>query len=126
MAHDPEPLPASAPPERSSAGPAPRGWIEELLDVVAAVRRRRYEEARQAGARWLVECYDIWDFQSGDADGGVYFQSCADESAVDAIVAGVAGDPWNRVAGVYDLGRPLEAQRGGIPPDDWRARRARA
>jgi hypothetical protein len=93
-----------------------------LLRVSAERRRARYEEARQAGARWLVECYDHWEFPRGEEGVDFFFETCTTESEVDALVARFADDPWNRVAGIYDVSQPLNGQKGGVPPDAWLTR----
>ncbi|HZS33335.1 MAG TPA: hypothetical protein VFC42_08150, partial [Methylomirabilota bacterium] len=74
-------------------------------------------------ARWLVECYDRWEFPRGEEGADLWFETCATDAEVDALVARFAGDPWNTVAGIYDLAPPLEGQGGGLSPEAWRARR---
>jgi hypothetical protein len=122
MAHDPEPHSSSGLPEDPTAAPAPRGWLERMLQVVGDRRREQQEEARRAGARWLVECYDTWEFPRGEEGVDFYFETCESDSEVDALVVRFA-DGWNRVAGIYDVSRPLAEQGEGLSPDAWRARR---
>jgi ADP-ribose pyrophosphatase YjhB (NUDIX family) len=122
MTHDPDIRPPSEPLTDSGAGSVPGGWLEHVLQVSAECRRARYEEARRAGARWLVECFDTWEFPRGEEGVDFYFETCESDSEVDAPVTRFA-DGWDRVAGIYDVSRPLDEQRGGLSPDAWRARR---
>lgn len=123
MTHDPDPRSTAGPSSNLSPERVPTGWLEQLEQRVAERRRERYEQARQAGARWLVECYDHWEFPRGEEGADLFFDICPTESEVDALVARFADDPWNRVAGIYDVGQPLDRQGGGLSPDAWRARR---
>lgn len=97
----------------------PGGWLAHAFEVVQEQRRQRDQEARDAGARWLIEGSDLWDFQRGDEDAGVFFHRCATEAEVDALLNHYAADEWNKVVGIYDLAKPLEPQRGGIEPTLW-------
>ncbi len=118
--------PTTEPPTPGAPGEperAPGGWLEAMIQRVDERRRERFEEARQAGARWLVECYDRWEFPRGEEGADLFFEICATDAEVDALVARFAGEPWNEVAGIYDLARPLAAQRGGLSPEAWGARR---
>jgi hypothetical protein len=125
MTHDPDAL-ANPPAARAPATDGSRGWLEQMAQRVAERRRARYEEARQAGARWLVECYDRWEFPRGEEGADLFFDTCATESEVDVLVAGFADDPWNVVAGIYDVREPLDGQGGGLSPAAWRARGGRS
>jgi len=88
--------------------------------------QRRFADAPGRGARWLCNCRDLWD--AGDRDGGEYFVECADEAAVDRVVADCPEDSrWKRLMGIFDLGRPLHEQPVmGISRAQWIARRAGA
>jgi hypothetical protein len=96
----------------------------EPFDMLAAVRRnrerleQRFAAAAANGQRWLVECRDLGD--AFDADAGVYFVECADDAAVDQVVARCTDDnSYDRVLGIYDLRRPLGEQGGGLPRSAW-------
>src|SRR4051812_8002789 len=79
----------------------------------------RFEEARLAGAAWLVECRDLYD--AFDADAGVYFQPCVSESEVDELVARSQGKSAERVLAIYSLSHPVNTQGVGLKPDEWLA-----
>lgn len=123
MTHDPDPRSNPARSGDPSTERVSSGWLEQMEQRVAERRRERYEEALQAGARWLVECYDCWEFPRGEEGADLFFDVCTTDSEVDALLARFAGDPWNRVAGIYDGSQPLDPQRGGLSPDAWQARR---
>jgi hypothetical protein len=123
MAHDPDPRSDAAPSGDPSPERVPTGWLEQLQQRVSERRLERYEEARQAGARWLVECYDRWEFPRGEEGADLFFDLGTTELEVDALVARFANDRWNWVAGIYDVNQPLGPQGGGLSADAWQARR---
>ena len=89
------------------------------LSINAGRRAARYAEGREAGARWMVEAVDLWDWE--DDDGGVYFVHCADEAEVDRFCeASARPSSVDRVVGIYSLDEPLEAQGPGIAVEAWR------
>jgi hypothetical protein len=67
------------------------GTQGEPFDLLAAVRRnrerleQRFAAARQRGQRWLAECRDLGD--AYDSAAGVYFVECADDLALEQVVA---------------------------------------
>lgn len=100
--------------------------MEESFDMLRAVqlnrvrREQRFAEAQQGNNTWLVECRDLGD--AFDKDAGVYFVPCPDEAAVDELVARCSDDnPYDRLLGIFHLGRPLDAQAGGITRAQWLA-----
>lgn len=98
----------------------PGGWLDRALPHAPwAGRHRAFAAAQAQGARWLVEGYDIWDFQSGDEDRGVCFRLFGTDAEVGTFVRQCATDEWYGLAGIYDLGKPLDEQRGGISSDAW-------
>ena len=93
-------------------------WIEDALRLNDQRRKVRYAELRAEGARWMLECRDLWDAE--DDDGGVYFSGCANGVEVNAAIAGM--DPSSdRLMGVYDLTRPLDEQGPGLTVQQWLA-----
>ena len=80
-------------------------------------RRRGFAEGKSAGARWMIECCDVWDLTSGDEDFGVLFSLAHDEEEVDGLVAKYADDQYNDVIGIFDLALPLADQKS-IRPED--------
>ncbi len=100
--------------------PEAQGWLSHAIEINAARRVKRFADGRAQGAAWMIECRDMWDAM--DEDAGVYFVFCDDESAVDRIVAQMTDDnPNNRVLGIYDLARSLEAQGPGLTRSEWLA-----
>jgi hypothetical protein len=48
-----------------------KSWVENGLGEVFRARRNAFEKAHRTGARWLIECRDLWDFANMDEDAGV-------------------------------------------------------
>jgi hypothetical protein len=97
---------------------------EKPFDLLAAVRRnrerleQRFASARERGQRWLAECRDLGD--AFDEAAGVYFVECPDDAALERVVVRCAEDnPYDRLLGIFDLSRPLEAQGGGLTRAQW-------
>lgn len=96
-------------------------WMEEALRLNNARRAVRYGETKAEGQAYLVERRDLYD--AFDRDAGVYFVGCADEAAVDAVIAHArspegGNDP---ILGIYSLRAPLDGQGPGLTPAAWRA-----
>lgn len=81
-------------------------------------RRRGFAEGRAAGARWMIECCDVWDLTSGDEDFGAFYFLAHDEQEVDDLIARYADDQHNDVIGIFDLTIPLADQKS-IRPEHW-------
>jgi hypothetical protein len=94
-------------------------WPDSLLETIWKRRQEMYKEGHEKDARWLVECRDLWDFNKGDTDGGIFFQLAFAESEVDAILERYEHDEFNKVDGIFDLSRSLQSCHD-IPPDDWK------
>ena len=102
------------------------GEFPSIPEMVAANRQRLEEVvvgARASGAKWVVECRDMWDAQ--DSDGGIYFAVCKTDREVDRVAARCTGShPDNRLLGVFDVAHAPEDQWPGLKLDEWQARRA--
>ena len=95
----------------------------DLAAVVENNRNRLAEkltDAHAAGARWVVECRDMWAARDGGA--GVYFVVCKTSRQVDRIVSRCRGGaPDTRLLGVFEVSQPLDAQWPGLTLEQWRA-----
>ncbi len=94
-------------------------WCDSLLKTIWKRRQEMYKEGHEKGARWLVECRDLWDFNKGDADGGIFFHLASSESEVDAILGRYEHNEYNTVDGIFDLKYSLQSCHD-IPPEDWK------
>ena len=81
-------------------------------------RRRGFAEGRAAGARWMIECCDVWDLTSGDEDFGAFFSLAHGEREVDDLIASYADNQYDDVIGIFDLSVPLADQKS-IRPEHW-------
>jgi len=95
-----------------------KSWVETGLSAVFAARHDAHEEGRRKGARWLIECRDLWDFAKMDEDAGVYHLFAGTEGEVDALISEYAGDEYNKIDGIFDLTLSLDDYLD-IRPDDW-------
>jgi hypothetical protein len=100
--------------------------MEKSFDMLRAVQvnssrlAQRFAEARQGNSAWLVECRDLGD--AFDEDAGVYFVPCPDEAAVAELVAKCSDDnPYDKLLGIFNLHKPLDAQGGGVTRTQWLA-----
>jgi hypothetical protein len=94
--------------------------------VPQALAARRRAEAFRRGtalrATYVLECRDLGDPEA--EDGGLFFAFLRTEAEVDAAVAELGeSHPYERLLGVFDLGRPLAEQGSGLTRDEWLARR---
>lgn len=48
----------------------------------------RMQAAREAGARYMLVCYDTWDSRGGDGDSGYYYPRFATAEEVLAFLVG--------------------------------------
>ncbi len=81
-------------------------------------RRRGFAEGKAAGARWMIECCDVWDLTSGDEDFGAFFSFAHGEREVDDLIASYADNQYDDVIGIFDLSVPLADQKS-IRPEHW-------
>jgi len=81
---------------------------------VAAERRlTHFAQGQAQGARWMLECRDMWDAM--EEDGGVYFQIVNTTQEARQQVGDILGKPNDvRVLGVYDLTMELTSQGPGL------------
>src|SRR5437870_2298449 len=81
----------------------------------------RFAEAAAEGYRWLAECRDLSD--AFDSDAGVFYVKCADDEAVDQVVARCPEIPVSSYSevllGVFDLRRPFNEQIPGLKRSEW-------
>lgn len=94
-------------------------WFESLYRHLWKRREEMYKEGHEKGARWLLECRDLWDFNKRDDDGGIFFHLAFGESEVDAILHEYKDDEYNKVDGIFDLNCPLESYCD-IHPEEWK------
>ena len=86
-------------------------------------RQERYEQGRQLGSLWMLECRDAGNLL--EDDDGNYFQLCSDrDQAVEALRLIVARPREVRLVGIYDLTVPLETQGVGWTLEEF-CRRSR-
>lgn len=94
--------------------------LVRAIRLNAKRRVEKYAEFKKAGAKWMMECRDLWD--SEDEDAGVYFVDCASENVVRRRAREM--DPMSdRILGIYDLSKPLAKQGPGLTLEEWKARR---
>ena len=86
---------------------------------VAAERRPiRFAEGQARGARWMLECRDMWDAM--EEDGGVYFQFVNTTEEARQQVRDILGKPEEaRLLGVYDLSIELTPQGPGLTATEF-------
>ena len=97
-----------------------KSWVETGLRAVFEARRSACKKGHRAGARWLIECRDLWDFDKMSEDAGVYHVFAGTEADVDALIAKYADDEDNKIDGIFDLSLSLD-EYFDISPDDWKA-----
>ena len=97
-----------------------KSWVENGLQAVCEARRNAFEKGRRTGARWLIECRDLWDFANLAEDAGIFFVFAATEAEVDAAIARYAPDKYNGIDAIFDLDLSPDEYLD-ITPQDWQA-----
>lgn len=92
-------------------------WMMRAIRLNDKRCKQYYAEFKAKGAKWMVECRDLWD--SEDDDAGVYFVDCASEKAVTKTVLEMKKRETDKVLGIYDLSKPLVEQGPGITAMEW-------
>ena len=81
-------------------------------------RESHFAKGQAEGARWLLECRDMWD--AFDEDGGVYFALAMDDQAARREARDIQANPKDkRLLGAYDLTRPLAEQGQGLKLEEF-------
>ncbi|MBS2037828.1 hypothetical protein JST97_22780 [bacterium] len=81
-------------------------------------RQSHFAKGQAKGARWLLECRDMWD--AFDEDGGVYFVLMMDDLSARREARDIQAYPKDkRLLAAYDLTRPLEEQGAGLNLEDF-------
>ncbi len=76
-------------------------------------RESHFARGQAEGARWLLECRDMWD--AFDEDGGVYFKVFQEETSARRQARDIQAHPKDkRLLGAYDLSKPLKEQGAGL------------
>ncbi|MBT9583266.1 hypothetical protein IV102_07945 [bacterium] len=92
---------------------------------IASQRRPiRFAEGQAQGARWMLECRDMWDAM--EEDGGVYFEIVNTTEEARQQVRDILGKPNDvRLLGVYDLNIELTPQGPGLTATQFLALKSR-